>query len=293
MKAATDTDDFDSPLPGEVVDQVPEGDDDLQDDDLPLDEEDGEEDSVEASDTAADTDQEGDGQGEKPKKVSFTPEQQEVVNGIIGKKTKQQRDAERRALQLENELAELRAKVPQAQRPEIPPMPNVYDDDFEAKVAQRDNAIRAAAAFDAEVLMNQRREAEATAKLQQERQQQFVQTVETYSGRAKDLGINAEELKAAGQAIGQSVPPQLAKYILEDEIGPAITMFLSKNPVILENLQDMDPMRAAVYLETKIKARVVALQGQRKQRRTPPPPRTLGRGSTSSGTRRANGVRFE
>jgi len=99
----------------------------------------------------------------------------------------------------------------------------------------------------------QRQRQEYEDKIRAEERAKVVKTVETYSEVATKLGITSEELAAAGAQIAPYVPDKLALRILNDASGPEITTFLAKNLVELDKVTRMDPMDAAVYLETVIK----------------------------------------
>lgn len=193
---------------------------------------------------------------EAKKTPPLTEEQQAAVNEAIGKKVAKQREAERQADEARRELQEAQQKLQQYERPirpDIPPPPDPYEDNFQAKVAQRDAMIAKAAEFDAQIRWQQQQE--------QARQQEAIaverakvkQTVDTYTEVATKMGITPEELSAAGAHIAPYVPDNLALRILKDPQGPEITTYLSRNVVELDKVTRMDAMDAAVYLETVIK----------------------------------------
>lgn len=218
---------------------------------------------------------ETDEEGNRPK-VKFTTEQQEIFNQEIAKKVAKTKQAEQRAQELERRLREIEAKVPQDTRPEIPPMPNIYDPEYEGKVRQRDELIRRQIAWD-------ERERQVTEQLvyqqqQLERQQvaAIQQKVETYSQRAATSGIKQETLQQAGAFVGTIIQhPEIVNHILEDDAGPNITMYLGKNPLEAEKIAQMNPTRAAIYIETQIKPRAAT----RKTSAPPPPTHLRGRGA--------------
>ena len=73
--------------------------------------------------------------------------------------------------------------------------------------------------------------------------------------------MKQEELQAAGNIIGQfGIQDDVANYILEEEQGPLITTYLSKNLLELEKLKDMSPAAAAVYIATTVKQKAAALK---------------------------------
>jgi len=186
----------------------------------------------------------------------LTPEQQESVNEAIGKKVAKQREAERQAQEYQAQLAEAQRKLQQYEapvRPDIPPPPDPYEDNFAQKVAHRDAMIAKAAQFDAEINWRNNQEQQRQQQAAAEERAKVVKTVETYSEVATKLGITSEELATAGAQIAPYVPDRLAMRILNDASGPEITTYLAKNLVELDRVTRMSPEDAAVYLETTIK----------------------------------------
>ena len=149
-------------------------------------------------------------------------------------------------------------------------MPDPFDDDYQAKVQQRDEAIQRVAAFDAQQA--------AIAQQRQAQQQQYHQQVTTavqqaqqeYTGRAQKLNISPEEVQANAALVGNSglgLEAQLS--ILIDDHGPLITKHLANNPDDLEQLSRMGPYQAGMKL-AEIKAKSIA--SINKPRKTPPDP---------------------
>lgn len=195
-----------------------------------------------------------DGQG-----LSVQEKHQKEVN----RQHKKFRDEERARLQVEQEKAALQKQLDEINAknnvaPEVPPMPDPYSENFESEVAARDEAIRNRAAWDKEQSLRQ-------SQLQQEQQQQArkeqeqLQTrVESYSKRATDAGIKAEDLQAAGRMVGDYLQPDLIGHILDDEQGPMITTYLANNPTALDDIRSMSLGNAAVHIATVIKPDIAA-----------------------------------
>ena len=193
-------------------------------------------------------------------KVTFDDAQQAVFNAAIGKKTAGMREAERKSEDLQRQLDEVKASIPQEQAPLIPEVPDQFDDDFEKKTLERDQSIAALAQYQA-VQITQSQQLQAAAEKQQEAEVvKFNETVADYSKRATKLGIGEQELQAAAQTIAGQVNLDISVsgHILNEAQGPAITMYLAKNPQALAELSAMSPMAAAVFIETDIKAKAVA-----------------------------------
>lgn len=227
---------------------------------------------------------------QKPK-VTFDPDQQAVFDNAIGKKTAAQRSAERETEQLRQELADAKAKLPQATRPEVPPIPDdAFADDFQQQMDDRDKVIADAAAFDAradeaERLENSRQEEAKTAQVAQ-----LQKVVSDYDGRAKTLGISEADLKTAADVVNaHGINNQLVGHILMDEQGPAITKHLAENPAMLDAVSKLTPMQAAVFIEQKVKP---SLSGKATSA-APNPATTLNGGGSPPSERGPTGATFE
>ena len=196
-------------------------------------------------------------------KPTFTEEQQRIFDEAIGKKVFKLREKEREAEQLRKRLEEL--EQPQTRsRPQVPPLPDpfaVSDDEYKRQIMHREQALIAAAAYDAQAQMLQKQQAQVAQEAAHKQQEVLVEKVQSYTQRAKTLGVKAEELQAAGSIVGQfGIDDSLVQYILEDDHGPLITKYLSQNVTELDALRHMHPTMAAVRIATQIKAKAVALK---------------------------------
>lgn len=215
-------------------------------------------------------DEDSDGSESAPDKtpneevVKFDEKQQEVFNKAIAEKVHKRREAERKAEKLEKELEELKAKFPQQTRPEVPQVRDplaLNDAEFADYQARRDKALRDQAAYDARQQFIQQQNEQMQQRKAQAQHEALVEDVKTYSSRATKLGVKAEELQEAGNAVAQyGIDEQLVQYILQDDHGPLITKYLAKNPLELETLRNMSPVMAAARIATSIKQKASALK---------------------------------
>jgi len=224
--------------------------------------------------------------------TQFTPEQQEVFNKAIGEKVAKMREIERQAEEERKQREELAAKLAEYEKttaPSIPPMPDYLDDDYEAKVRARDEAIMRKAEWDAKEALKQQQEQAAQYQRMMEEQQAIQAKGAAYKDRAVKLGIGDADLQVAGMTVAQSgISQDVAQFILDDEHGPAITMALSKSPLELDQLRSMNPLQAAVYIEKNIKPRAV----QQKVQAAPPPVDTPSGGGVDSSSPLLKGAKF-
>lgn len=190
--------------------------------------------------------------------------------------------------QLERDLAaqrEINSKHEQAERDrqtaavgDIPDMPDSFDDDYDAKLLVRDEAIRAQANHAA---MNN-----AYVQQQQLTQQQAVQaqqvkvqeSVVSYTAKATELGINKEELSTIGSTVANyGLSDELVMHILADSDGPLIAKHLAANAQDGYELANMSPYAVGSFLNN-IKEKAIALKP--KTSKTPAPVDSL-QGTTS------------
>jgi len=233
-----ETYDYDEPV--EEVEETTETDE--QDDTENSDHEDGEE-----SDLATDSDTEHE---EKPE-----PSQKENVQKVIDRKHREKMEAERRAEAAEARLREFESKQQQYE-PEVPQLSDFPDSE---EVAEYNEKLRARIRWETEQSYHQqeyqRRQQEAASTMQAE----FAKKGETYTERAKSLGVSSKELAAAGATVASyNLSEDIVMGILDDKEGALITTYLANNPLDIENLKSLSPYKAALYMETNIRPKLAA-----------------------------------
>lgn len=228
-------------------------------------------------------------------KVTFDDRQQEKLNGIIGGQVKKTRDAERRTAELAQQNEELRKQIPQETVPEIPPMPDDFDDDRDEKIKLRDEAITKRATIEAQQgFANQQTR---DAQQQQLRQTQIKQQEngQKYQNAGEKLGLTEKQMTDSLIKTGEyfaafKVDGQIGQYIQHDVNGPLIVDYLAKNPLVIEEISAMLPMQASLFLEQSVKP---AAMSSIKTTNAPPPATTLDGGGVPSKQRGAEGAAFE
>lgn len=209
------------------------------------------------------------------------PEQQQEpepdYQKIIAEKAFEARQAKREKEELAKRLEQLEANAPKEQRPNVPPMPDPFDDDYESKIKQREETLIAQAQFDAQARIMQEQEQQKQQAAYQKQQESLTKRVTDYSTRAEQLGVDKNELAQAGQRLQGQVSDDVASYILDNDQGPLITKYLAANPLELDKLSGLNAMQAAVYLETQVKSKAAQF-GTKKVTQAPEPVDTL-RGS--------------
>jgi len=188
---------------------------------------------------------------------------QEAINKAINKKHFEAKQAER---ERDNALAKV-AEFEQKQREQfaaqignIPDMPDAFDDDFEIKVKQRDEAIVAQANYNAQnqsYMQQQQLQQQQAAQAQQAKVQE---SMVSYSNKANELGIKQEELQAAANTVANyGLSDELVLHILGDSDGPLITKHLAANPQEGFELANMSPYTVGSFLDG-IKQKASALK---------------------------------
>jgi hypothetical protein len=181
---------------------------------------------------------------------------QEAANKAFIENKKKVRAAEEAAKEAKakaDELAAKLAKYEEGKRPEVPDMPDQFDDDFEEKVKARDEAIIKANEWD-----NQQKIAEQ-AKLDKQQEALKKQTEEreaildTYNDRLKTFGLDEKEMVAKENVVDAYIKdPGLVRFLLSHEDGPLTIAYLSENPREMEKIAGMDTANAAVYVSMNI-----------------------------------------
>jgi len=152
---------------------------------------------------------------------------------------------------------------------EIPAMPDSFDDDFDEKMKQRDDAIIAQANFNAKnnaYLEQQQFSQQQAAQVKAAKTQE---SVASYVSKAKELGINQEELQAAGNQVATyGLSDDLVMHIVDDSAGPLITKYLAANPQDGYQLASMSPFAVGQFLDG-IKVKASALKPKTSSTPTP------------------------
>jgi len=225
------------------------------------------------------------------KKVQFTPEQQAVFDKVIGEKTFKAREAERKAEAAEAKLRELEAQLPKENRPSIPALPDPYDADYSQKIAARDEAIKAAAAFDAKQELVKHQQQTVQRQRVEAQQAELYKSAATYKERSDKLGIPPADLQNAANALSTyGITEDLTKFLLKDDQGPLMTMFLARNPVDLERMSGLSPLEMGHYIASEIKPKLAAVKPRTQ---APPPADVLDGGGSPRQERGPKGATFE
>ena len=187
------------------------------------------------------------------------------AQAAINKQHRKYRNEERKRIDAEKETKTLKDKLAAIEAEQddvvIPPVPDPFDEDYEAKIQTRDAAIRKRADLDAQATVKKdqgesRKEAANLAE-----QKRIATAVNQYEARAVQFGLNVEEVKKAGDTvIDYGITGDLAMYLLEDKDGPLITNYLASNPLELDDLRNMSTIDAAIKMNSTIREKAVLLK---------------------------------
>jgi len=196
--------------------------------------------------------------GSKPTESGTDDEiNQDKVNSRINKLTFEKHEERRKREAAEKKAKELQDKYEKATTESsevvIPPIPDTFDPQYEAKIKARDEAIAKKAEADAkaQLAVQQRQD---QIKAQQEREQAEIQTaVDNMFKNGKDLGIEKEELLEADGKVATFIrDPSLAKFIISQENSALVVKYLASSAQELEKISTMDSISAAAYIATTI-----------------------------------------
>lgn len=188
---------------------------------------------------------------------------QEAINKAINKKHFEAQQAKRDldAANKRIEEFEARQREQMAQQvSNIPDMPDAFDDDYEEKVKQRDEALIAQANFNYQNQSFQQQQQLQQQQAAQARQQQIQESAVNYGKKAIELGIKQDELQAAANTVANyGLSDDLVLHILNDSDGPLITKHLAENSQEGYQLASMSPYEVGTFLNN-IKQKANALK---------------------------------
>lgn len=223
----------------------------------------------------------------------LSPNAQKVIN----KKHWEAKEAERVAAEYKRQLEELKANQQSQQNAEpiVPPMPDAFDDDFESKVLERDKKLMERAQWQHTQTVTQQQQQQHEQQQLQQQQQEVLSKVQTYENKAKEFGIDRNELEQVGNLVSQSgISLDLQMALLDDPDGPLIVKHLASDIQSLDQLTKISPYQAALFIDQKIRPKAVNLKP--KTSNAPPPPDNLTGGNFDSDASKYSivaGAKFE
>jgi hypothetical protein len=251
---------------------------------------------VATNDSTLESDTSNQVQDESNEQVDEVEVAKQKANEAFNKQYGQLKQAERErdALQAKQDKFEQDERQRQANLvSDIPAMPDAFDDDYEAKVKNRDEAIVAQANYNAQNQAYMQQQQFSQQQAAQVKQDQLHTSMGNYSKKAVELGIEQNELQAAGNKVASyGLSDDLVMHILADTDGPLITKHLAANPQEGYELASMSPYSVGKFLDG-IKVKAGALK-PRTSSTTSPATNLQGNGaSPSDGYNNIKGAKFE
>lgn len=204
---------------------------------------------------------------------------QDAINNAIAKQHAKYREEQRKREQLEQELQQYRNAQNSDPEPEVPEV-DPFDDDYEERQRERDEALRRHAAWQYRQQQAQQYQSQLQQQQLQQQQQKAQENAERFFNTAKESGLDEKQLNQAIQTVGQyQLGEQVANYLLSDDKGAQMTVALSKNPALLAELSVMDPTQAVLHIERNVRGKVAQ---PRRSQSNKPPTRVKGRASDAS-----------
>lgn len=198
-------------------------------------------------------------QAESNEQVDEVAVAQEKANAAFNKQYGEKK-------QLERDLAaqrEVNAKFEKADRErlaaqvgDIPPMPDSFDEDFDVKVKQRDDALIAQANFNAQNNAYMQQEQFNQQQAAQAAQQKQAELASSFTANAKKMGATDEEFNSVVNTLNNGgMTGDIGAAIMSEPDGYFIAKHLAANPIEAHELNTMNPILAgAKFAELKQKA---------------------------------------
>ena len=203
------------------------------------------------------------GENQEQKTEGFN---QEAANKAINKKHFQFKEAERQQKAAEDRANELEAKLQtmeQGSEPVVPAIPDPYSENYEAEVKAYGEAIQRKTQFDQRAQFAQEQQSRTQQEAQQAEDKRFDILLSEFTDRSTKLGLDKKDVDQASITVAQyGINPDLALFLLEDSEGPLITKYLAANTFELESLANMNPMQAAIQVNSAIRQRASSMKPQ-------------------------------
>ena len=215
----------------------------------------------------------------------------------INKQTFAQRQAERERDELKTRLEELEQKAqPVLSNVDIPPIPDSWDDNYEAKIRERDTAIQQKARFEASESQRLASQAEAQRKSEREHFNRQQELSETLASNSKKLGIDKVRLDSAQEVLVKQISDsgrdmtRIVDRLLSDPMGGLMIQHLATNQLDMHDIIYASPEDAG-FLLAEVKQKAALLKP--KPSSAPSPATTLSSRGSPQTKRDDDGTTFE
>lgn len=190
---------------------------------------------------------------------------QEAINKKFNRLTFEKYDAKRKQEAVERENEELRRRLAEATGSskiiKVPPMPDAFDPEFEAKIVERDKAIEAKAAQEAEAKLLETQTNNQKQATIAERKRKIQTRVDKMYKDAKEMGLDEQAFKDADARVAPFLKdPSLAQFILDRDDAAVLIQYLSASATDLEKLSTLPVTQAVAHLITAVVPAASALK---------------------------------
>lgn len=230
---------------------------------------------------------------EQKEKVTFDPDQQAVIDKVALQGRENVRTERQKNADLQRDLDEARAKIPQEVRPSVIEAGDTFEEDYETKQQTREEQIRKQAVFDARGKWDAEAQQADQIATQQKQQQDFNDSVVTFRETASKFDIDQNAVALMDQTIASygGVTPEVGQFIINDEQGMLIWQHMASNPLDIQTVNNMPLQQQGIFL-ADIKAKQVALH-TKNQSTAPDPAENLTGSGVPPGKRGSKGATYE
>lgn len=206
-------------------------------------------------------------EAEKSEKEKKRNSVQERISEI----TRQRREAEAKAAELEARLKQYESANPQTEDE-----PTLAD--FDYNEAEYVKALRAYNQKQSTLAARQARAEEFKEEVERLKQQTQKATVETFQARSQDFAAEHADYYQTIQSPGFQQSQATIQAVLNSDNGPALAYHLAKNPDLNDNINRMSPVQALMELG-RIEAKLTQPVAP-KTTSSPPPVKPVGKSAT-------------
>lgn len=206
-------------------------------------------------------------EAEKSEKEKKRNSVQERISEI----TRQRREAEAKAAELEARLKQYESANPQTEDE-----PTLAD--FDYNEAEYVKALRAYNQKQSTLAARQARAEEFKEEVERLKQQTQKATVETFQARSQDFATDHPDYFDTIKSPGFQQGPAIIQAVLTSDSGPALAYHLAKNPDLTHSLNQMNPVQAMMEMG-RIEARLTQPVAP-KTTNSPPPVKPVGKSAT-------------
>ena len=215
----------------------------------------------------------------------------------INKITFKRRQAERERDALREENEKLKAgSQPVLSNVDIPPIPDSWDENYEAKIQEYANAVQQKARFDASESQRLAGQAEAQRKSEREHFNRQQELSETLASSSKKLGIDKAVLDQSQEVLVKQISDsgrdmtRIVDRLLSDPMGGLMIQHLATNQLDMHDIIYASPEDAG-FLLAEVKQKAALLKP--KSSSAPSPATTLNGRAAPAKQRGLAGATYE